>query len=287
VGDPITLNVELSGPAYLDHVALPPLTGQPALARDFRIPEEMAEGKVAGGHKVFTQTLRALRSDVTEIPAIELPYFDTESGAYRTARSEPIPLKVSEARIVTAADAEGVEPPPAAGGSLEAWTRGIAHNYEDAGLLVDQSRGPDAWVRSTFWVAFLAAPPGAYVVLLTGAIWVRRRRSDPSAARRRRAFSRAARVLRRADGSEERILDALRQYFSDKFSFPGAAVTVADVRDRLTARGLDDETTRRVEQLFETCEAGRYAGHALSGTDRAALAGDALKLLGLVERGLK
>ena len=75
VGDPITVTVRLSGPPYLDNAEIPPLSRQPSLAQDFKIPPEQADGQVEGDVKKFTQTLRARHSDVSQIPPIELSYF--------------------------------------------------------------------------------------------------------------------------------------------------------------------------------------------------------------------
>ncbi|NIP98723.1 MAG: protein BatD, partial [Akkermansiaceae bacterium] len=71
VGDPITLNIALSGPAFLEPVDLPPLDRQESLTRDFKVPTEIEEGSVDGNFKVFTQTVRALRDDVKAVPPIE------------------------------------------------------------------------------------------------------------------------------------------------------------------------------------------------------------------------
>jgi hypothetical protein len=43
---------------------------------------------------------------------------------------------------------------------------------------------------------------------------------------------------------------------------PRGAVTFQDVKDRLASRGVDQPTLGRIKELFETCEAGRYAGTA-------------------------
>lgn len=288
VGDPMTLRVKLSGPAYLDHVELPPLDGQPALAGNFKIPEEMAEGRVVNGAKVFTQTIRAVRPEVTEIPPIELPYFDTAAGEFRVARSEPIPIKVSEARIVTAEDAEGREPVPAASRAVEAWTRGIAHNYEGDELLVDQRYGPAVWAASPGWLAVLGVPPLVYVLLLAGVLWSRRRQADPEGARRRAAFARACRELKRRQMAGEDVLDVLRGYVADKFGYSGTAVTAGDARSCLRRAGVEEETVQALVRLFETCEAGRYAGGGSCGPEvDAGVADEAAELLKAVERQLR
>ena len=67
----------------------------PQLAEDFRVPPETLAGTARGNQKRFTQTIRAKRADVKEIPAIEFAYFDPQAGQYAVARSEPIPVLVS------------------------------------------------------------------------------------------------------------------------------------------------------------------------------------------------
>jgi hypothetical protein len=91
VGDPITLTISLSGPEYLDHVELPGLNGQPQLVRDFKVPKERATAEIIGSTKVFTQTIRALRSDVDNIPPIELPYLIPAPGVIAWRAQKPFP----------------------------------------------------------------------------------------------------------------------------------------------------------------------------------------------------
>jgi hypothetical protein len=264
VGDPITLTVTLSGPPYLEHVGLPRLSKQPSLARDFKIPSDRAEGKVEGSKKVFTQTLRALRPDVKEIPPIELPYFDTKDGTYEVARTDAIPLHVQKARIVTAADAEGPTPTEAAS-PLEGWKRGIAYNYEGDDLLVNRRYGLSVWLRSPKWVTLWTAPPLCYLALLGVVMVLRRRRADPAGARARKAYGELSRTLqaaRKAGGAAvaEQVLDALKAYLGDKLRRPARALTYKDVEGPLRSAGMQEEALARLKRLFQRCEAGRFAG---------------------------
>lgn len=267
VGDPIALKVVLSGPLHLDHVRLPPLNRQAALARDFRVPAEAPEGRTEGRARIFTQTVRALRADVERIPPLELPYFDTDSGEYRVARSQPIALTVHAARVVTAQDAEGLEPAGPAGSAVEPWTRGIAHNYEGPGLLVDRQWGPERWADSAAWRFALAAPPLAYLVLLAASGAVRRRRADPQARRARRAYAEFCRTLKRAStqdaGRAKGIAaDALRTYLGGKLRRPAGALLYADVEAPLRKAGVSGDVLQRLGRLFAHCEAERYAGQS-------------------------
>ena len=266
VGDPITLTISLSGPDYLEHVDLPPLDEQLKLTRDFKVPKERATAEILGKSKTFTQTIRAFRPDVKEVPSIELPYFDTITGTYRMARSEPIPLTVNETRIITALDAEGVDPLESAGSEIETWTKGIAFNYEDMGALVNQRLTPLSWLRSPLWTCLFVGPPLCYLLLLTGVALIRKRNADPMKVKARKAFGRLTRSLKEAQDSPasasacDLVQDAFRHYLGDKLRVPRGALTFNDVKVALKAKGLDQGTLDRLKTLFERCEAGSYAG---------------------------
>lgn len=258
VGDPITLVVTLSGPPYLEHVDFPELSKQPGLANLFKIPAERESGKVQGRQKVFTQTIRALNQGVTEIPPIELAYFDTRTGSYEVAKSKAIPMTVQATRMVTAGDAEGLTPMGQTS-ELEAMTQGIAHNYEGLDALVDQRYGPSAWLRSRGWLAAMVAPPFAYVALLIAVTAIRRRNANPEALRSRKALGELTKNMAAAD-SLDAILAAFREYLGAKLRTPAGALTFKDVRVPLKRTTLGEDGLARVKRIFETCEASRYAG---------------------------
>ena len=287
VGDPITLTLRLTGPPHLERLTLPPLAEQPALAADFRIPADMSPGTFEGGAKMFTQTIRALHDEVERIPPIELPYFDPEAQAFRVARTDPIPITVEPTRVVTAGDAEGAEPVVAPGRALEAWSRGIAYNYEGPGVLRDQRYGWAVWSRAPVRLAACVVPPLFYGALLC-TVFVRRRRSgNPAALRARRAFATAAAGLKASGGDEAgRVLTALRGYVGDKLGVAAGALTFADARGALLRRGVGEDTIAELGRLFERCEAGRYAGGAAAG-GADSLADRALAVMRRMEKRLR
>jgi hypothetical protein len=269
VGDPITLKIALSGPDYLEEAEMPPLQDQPGLLRDFKIPTERAVGEISGKSKIFTQTIRPLRNDVTEIPPIALPYFDTRKKAYKVVRTEPIPIHVKEARILTALDAEGSSVPAATTGSeVETWSKGIAYNYEDTDILKNQIHDPVSWLVSFTGMGVLILPPLLYFALLGVTLFLRRRNADPLSLRAKKAGSKLEATLkhaRTASSNQEKIdiiLGAFKQYLGDKLRLPAAALTFNDVRDFLKDRGVEQGTFERLKSFFETCEAERYAGNS-------------------------
>ena len=273
VGDPITLTLRIAGPRYLADVELPPLQQQSALARDFRIPQDRAAGTVKGRSKVFTQTIRATHTGVTQIPPIDLSYFNPESGAYETAVTEPIPVNVKGTKIITARDAEGFSSGGVIQTELETLEGGIAHNYEGFDAIENQVQGIEAWFRSPLLTAFIALPPFTYFALLAF-VSFKRRQSDPALRKARLAYRELSRTLKKLPGTisdpeqqDAALLAALRQYLADRLSLPVASLTFADVRKHLDERSLDSEVISNLESVFTRCEAGRYAPGGLAEKD--------------------
>ena len=268
VGDPITLTISLSGPEYLEHINLPGLNQQPQLVKDFKVPKERATGEISGNTKVFTQTIRALRSDVNSIPQIELPYFDTSSRSYRVARTEPIPVKVKETKVITAFDAEGAADPVSNSAEIETWSEGIAFNYEDASVIENQRLEPFSWLKTPLWSGLIFIPPFIYIILLTGINIVRTRNADPKKIKARKAYGNLIKSLKNARGSSSApdacgiIQDSFRDYLGDKLGIPKAGLTFNDVKKDLSSRGVDHGSLDRLKNLFHECEAGRFAGNA-------------------------
>lgn len=266
VGDPITLNIVIEGPDYLGAVDLPPLAEQPDLTRDFKIPDERADGRIDGGRKIFTQSVRAKHDGVEQIPPIRLAYFNTANGLYEAAATDPIPLVVHETRVVTAVDAEGIE--PAEGAPVERRQAGIAYNYEGPAVIEPQDFGLGSTLSEPAWIAALITPPAAYFILLTGAVALKRRRARPEARKARGAMkrlrSRIDAIGRKGElrGRQlcEEVLEALREYIGDKLNRPGATITAGDLETILARRGLDASVIESLKEAMSACEAGAYAG---------------------------
>ncbi|MBA4368614.1 MAG: hypothetical protein C0403_13365, partial [Desulfobacterium sp.] len=267
VGDPITLKVIVSGPEYLEDMEFPPLDQQANLAADFKIPKERAVGELTGNGKVFTQTIRPNRPGIDQIPAIELPYFDTGSKQYKVAKSEPIPITVKKAKVVTAQDAEGlVSPIQSNGSSVESLGSGIAYNYEDLGVLEKKRIGLAQWVKSPLWLCMIGFPPFVFCILAVGMAVRKRNQSDPQGQRARKAFSALEKQLKpvqkfsRTDLQADGILELFRKYLGDKLHMQGGAITFNDAKEKLLQKGIDTETMEQVKDFFEKCEAESYAG---------------------------
>jgi len=168
LGDPITLTITLtaSSQALAGEITLPPLSSQKDLAEGFKIP------------------------------AIELVYFDTGIGEYRVARSEPIPITVRQTKRVTYRDIEGADVSVISKKEVEALTEGIAFNYEDLSVLVNQRYGLETVAREPAWTASVSVPFFLFIVFASAVKTSRARKTSPQARRAKRAFGELSRRLR-------------------------------------------------------------------------------------------
>ncbi len=274
VGDPITLTVRLSAAGGVLRDPHLDLAKQPGFAERFRVSAMTQEPRRERDEIVFEQVIRPLNDSVREIPPIEVPYFDTQTGAYAVAASRPIALNVRPTRIVTAGDAEGT----AMAAEIREQDKGIAHNYGAAAALTDQRFDLAAALRSPGWLIGIGTPPALYLLALLAGVRRRRRAGDDAARRRRRALAAARHVLaepRSGESPADRASRALRQYLADRFDRPAAALTTADCVAIVTPLG--DPLARRLEAFLNACDAARYGGAAVAADDLIDQAGRLLE----------
>lgn len=254
VGDPITLRAIVTGPEPLARVPAPDIENDPAFIEDFKpSPDGWSGATTPGGARTFTTTVRATNDSVDLIPPIELPYFDTELGEYRVARSNPIPLSVRATREVTAADAvgSGSAVAPIARTALDSGNGGVRAIFTSPTALASQRAPVLDRMTSPVWIAVGATPPAAYLALV--GVVALRKRDDASAIRRRRAQRRA---LARLSG--DGAADALRGYLADRFDEEEDTLTAWDGRELLAP--IDSALADEAYDLLAASEAGRFGG---------------------------
>lgn len=258
VGDPIKLTITVEGPDPLARVDNPALDGIIAFARSFKVSPEgwASESSPDGNPKKSSISIRVTDTGVTSIPALELPYFDPERAEYRTARSDPIPLKVRPTKVVTSADGvggAGVHSPGAVGPALVQTARGLLANSESHDALRDEAWNVGGMVKSPLGVAFLGAPIAAYAA----AAWVVRRGSRSRSPRRTlaRARKHALHGVARAAGAAE-VSDALAAYVG---VIVHREATTLEAEEAAGAVGDRWPTLREgLARLMNVCDASRY-----------------------------
>ncbi len=278
VGDPITFNIMVTGSEYLDNVILPPLNNQLGM-NNFKVPEEMGQGEIAGRVKTFTQTIRAKDPSMTEIPSISIDYFNPATGKYESAISNAIPLKVNATKVVTARDAEGII---LGEGKSELTTldKGIAHNYVGEDVLVNQHVEIASWLSSPIGLLLLLFPPTAYLFILVPIFLRRKRMLDGEALQAKRALHEFSRELAKLQkdlqqnglqGTAGGLVEAIRLYLGNRLQMPAGALAFTDVAENLKRQGVDGASLTELQEILDWCEAYHYGGIDTNGSGQASL----------------
>mgnify|MGYP005851097115 CR=1 FL=1 len=262
VGQPIELTIKVGGSRYLSPVKWPDLENTPGFAGNFKISPQLEDPVVKDGVKIFKTTVRARNDEVTEIPPIELVYFDTDKGEYITASSDPIPLEVTPSEVVTIADAM-------MGGDnnfssqVEAVKKGMSANFEDIELVSQDFAVTGAIVRPVY-LALWAVPLGAFIFSVIVRSLTSTSEAKRAAARRRKAKRKSLGMLGKVDSgsknASQAVVEAMREYVGDRFNRQAGSLTGMDC-ERVIAEGTaDSETGREYRKIFEDCEASYYTG---------------------------
>jgi hypothetical protein len=279
VGDPIELKVTVRTdiPRRLRALDLGAID---AFRDRFRISDE-PEIRYGDNVAQFQWTIRPLDDGVEQIPALELPYFDTDLGRFGMARAPAVPLDVRATRRVTAADAIGA-PVTVAGRALEDLEAGIAFNVETDAALQPQAGGVLAMMRSPVWIAAATAPPLGYAACAVLLAWRRRGEATAGSRRRNRALGEARVALRSASDAAS-VAGALSAYLGTMTDRPGAAITASDAEAILSP--IDNDRAAALRTLLEQCDGARYAG--ATSADVSRMRDDAAALLEAVDGKLR
>jgi hypothetical protein len=296
VGDPITLTITLEGDGYLDDAKLPPLHEMPVLNKDFKIPRDIAPGRVSGNEVVFIQTLRALNENIAAIPAIEIPYFNVKTGKYDVLTTEPIPVRVQPATSeLSITDMEGRDAEASSRGEIELWEEGIAHNYEGYDVVHPQAYGLGSFLRNPWILAFILFPVLTYLILVYIFRFSPLVRKDMSAVLVRKTLDTlyttldqgGAGVIEKEPSLKEylsRLMKELKAYLGAKLKSKGGSLTFTDVEKPLELHGVPKDTIMELKKVFDTCEAIHYAGNVFPARDITELGSKTREVVSEIER---
>lgn len=266
-GDPVTLNVTISGRGNFDAIEAPELSNAdgwrlyPA-AEDF----QSADAIGFGGSKVFEYNMIA-ETRQTQTPIAEFSYFDPAKERYFTISTEPSPV-IAAGSGTPAPTATAAATPDAAIADA-----GVAEATPEPGQpLIAESmilrwREPLA-KHPIFWgvnggIAVLFA-------LFAVAALIKRRASSESGRRvaRVKGLSRDLAGLRADRGDDADFYGAARDWLSRAAEVSGSADAHTLVAD-LEGRSPDAEWLPDLHAILQLADEARFAGGVLAQTDTA------------------
>lgn len=263
VGDPITVQVEISGKGALDAVKLPE---QPAW-REFKVyppTSKTAPSDAFGqaGAKTFEMVVEPQNHEIRRLPPVQFSFFDPEARTYRTLTGPTFPLSVSQGT-------PGSAPPPALPNAAPSGEQPAADDLVHIKPRLDGSAAAGRLLlREPWFLAMLALPPAAWLALLVA----RRRRealaNNPRLLRQRQVARRIREGLQElrahADAQQAEpffatLFRLLQEQLGERLDMPASAITEAVIDEKLAGRGLSAEFLASLHELFQTCNQARYA----------------------------
>lgn len=258
VGEPIDLTVTILGDEPMTQVrAGPDLASIPGFTDSFRLSPDGWEREAARqGRRVFTTKVRAVSPEVSELPALRLPFFDPVSDEYRVATTDPVPLEITGVRTTTLADAVSGDVPTGTPDTVE--RAGPIVWAEDRGpaLLAREPVSLAAALANPVWIAAATLPPAAYACVFLLTAW--RRTRNPELAQTLAKLAAAVRTARTdpAQGARDATAAAL--------GIHPDAVTSTDA-DRLPVSPEHQKALAEAIQSSEFERAGRRPPNGVDG----------------------
>jgi hypothetical protein len=265
-GDPITLQMKISGRGNFDRVSSQ-LLGSNADWKTYGVKShfEAADSDGFQGAKTFEQPIVPNSASVTKISPLSFSFFDPELHGYVTRTSDSIPVSVSGPALASNPDSNA----PARAASQPVTTSSpsdLRPNQVDIGMTVSTLRP----VFLQTW--FLAGQSLPVLALLAGMFFIRRR--EQRAAPNQLRASAAQRAIRQHIAAMDEAIrhgeaesffiharSALQECLGKKWNLRPETITLAEI----DAHGMTDDGV--VRPVFEMADQASYSDLQVAQTD--------------------
>ena len=259
--DPVSVRITVSGTGNLKLVKQP----QIELPKDFAKYEPKVTDKTklttAGieGSMIYDILIVPRHQGHYEIPPVCLTYFDTTTKSYKTVTSEPLTLDVAKGSGPSAMnDYSGQQ-------DLQELSRDI--RYIKTGDVRQQGVDEFFFGSTAYWIT-LAIMALVFISLF---VIFRQRAIENANVTKRRAgkankvatkrLKKASKLMADNKPSEfyDEVLRALWGYVGDKLNIPVEQLSHDNISQRLSDRGVGEETIAQFIGALDECEFERYA----------------------------
>ena len=251
-GEPITLTSQIKGIGNLDKITPPILATNTA----YKLYHPRILPTVENNTLQFEQIIIPQSADLTQIPAIQFSYFNTQDESFHTLTAGPFTIELSpgdQARLLTSKTSP-TDP------TLRLLDSDIIH------LKPQPRRWKNPYTLETLssrkTLIWIAIPPLLWIATF---LWVRiqRRRQDDSAYQRRsqawpaakHALKAAQKALNENDlpAANEALYQAITTYFGHRLNQPPGEVTCTRIIQAFTQEQV------ALTDLIEAIERNRYS----------------------------
>ena len=285
VGDPITVRTIIMGTGNIDTVTAPEIDSM----KDLKTYEPQVTK--TGNKKIYEQILIPKSSDVKEIPAVSLSFFNPKTERYKTITSGPVSIKVTEqpeseksVKVVSMGGKSEMFYPP------EKLGRDIIHIKSSIGNL--QPKGEGLYSNFLFWAVQIAM---FFIFLVFYGVYRRKEkiRTDKRYARFLVAPGKARKGMRKAkthldkgniDKFYDSIFDTFQKYLAGKLGLPIGAVTASGVENKLRSVQFNESIITMVRDIFAGCDMARYASTSVDADTAGAILNKVRRVIDHLEK---
>ena len=276
VGDPVTLNIQISGQGAIDSLNLPKLDWPSFKSYEPSVTTNKNNPLGLLGTRTFEQVVIPESDKITEVPRIEFSFFDPVTAQYRVLAKGPLPLKVnpSDEPIApmlggnTARETSEPDSPP----QTDILT--IQHHLGSLGQALPLVARPNFWL--------LQSIP---LLLWLGALLWRRKTNalanNPRLRRKRQVAERTRAGLAKLDNLAKQeetaefhaeLADLLREQLGLRLDIPAEGITADIVHSPAASNKLGEGTRSDIRKLFAASDQATYARSQTTGELNANLA---------------
>ena len=276
VGDPVTLNIQISGQGAIDSLNLPKLDWPSFKSYEPSVTTNKNNPLGLLGTRAFEQVVIPESDKITEVPRIEFSFFDPVTAQYRVLAKGPLPLKVnpSDEPIApmlggnTARETSEPDSPP----QTDILT--IQHHLGSLGQALPLVARPNFWL--------LQSIP---LLLWLGALLWRRKTNalanNPRLRRKRQVAERTRAGLAMLDNLAKQeetaefhaeLADLLREQLGLRLDIPAEGITADIVHSPAASNKLGEGTRSDIRKLFAASDQATYARSQTTGELNANLA---------------
>jgi hypothetical protein len=276
VGDPLTLTLDVAGAVSLGNLRPPTLNLQADLTTDFRIYDDNVETTAIPSGKRFRYRVRPIREGTLEFPSIQVAWFDTSSRAYKTVRTQPIPVQAR-------ANTQIVSDSTNAASHVTRLTVERTTTTPSAITVVESGARPDRLLPATrTLLLLLAAGPLSWLLAGSGLLLHRHRARLSAAHRRNRALPQALAALQKAGRAPRpdaaAIGHAIRSFLTARLAVAGSALTAGEIKALLQNNGVPATSAAACGALLARLDQALYRPDTTA-AETAAVVREAVALL--------
>ena len=265
VGDPVTINIELSGLGTIESLSLPKLELLGFKSYEPSISSKRTDPLGLTGIKAFEQVIIPENETIKEVPKIEITYFDPKTESYKILSQGPFPLKVNPSTkpnsipstfMAETDSSDFADEKPKLSEIL--WIK-----YEEGTL----SHATPFVIRPAFWL--LQSIP---LLFFIGALnWRRKKNAFANNPKLRRQLQveqitskTLAKLLKLAEENKAlefyiELATVLREHLGLKLDIPSEGITCDSIDEPLAQKSINAETRVILRRLFTSCDAASYA----------------------------